>query len=72
MFEVGKPFIHANVAKETAIAMHSRIVMEETGLNAFSLLRGCMNLLLEKISDIIYEFKINIGRQQRVWCRVSR
>ena len=40
MFEVGKPFIHAKVAKETAIAMHSKIALDATGLNAFFVLLG--------------------------------
>jgi hypothetical protein len=40
MFEVGKPLIHTKVAKETAIAMHSKITVKATGLNAFLVLRG--------------------------------
>jgi hypothetical protein len=42
MFEVGKPFIHAKVAKEKAIAMHSKIAVDVTGLNAFLVSRGGM------------------------------
>jgi hypothetical protein len=38
MFEVGKPFIHAKVAKETAIAMHNKITMVAIGV--FLGLRG--------------------------------
>jgi len=40
MFEVGKPFIHATVAKVTAIAMHSKIALVITGVRAFLVLRG--------------------------------
>ena len=42
MSGVGKPFIHAKVAKETAIAMHNRIPVDVTGVNAF-VLRGCIS-----------------------------
>jgi hypothetical protein len=40
MFEVGKPFIHATVAKETAIATHSIIALVITGGRAFLALCG--------------------------------
>jgi hypothetical protein len=64
MSGVGKPFIHATVAKETAIAMHIKIPLVITGVRAFFVLRGSIAKLKGKISDIIYEFKINIVRQQ--------
>jgi hypothetical protein len=41
MSGVGKPFIHAKVAKETAIAMHIRIPLDSIGVNAF-VLCGCI------------------------------
>ena len=42
MSGLGKPFIHAKVAKVTAIAMHIRIPVDITGVNAFFVLRGCI------------------------------
>ena len=41
MSGVGKPFIHAKVARETAIAMHIRIPLDSIGVNAF-VLRECI------------------------------
>jgi len=40
IFEVGKPFIHATVAKVTAIVMHSKITLVITGGRAFLALCG--------------------------------
>ena len=37
---MGKPFIHATVAKVTAVAMHSRITVVVTGVRAFVVLGG--------------------------------
>ena len=42
MSGVGKPFIQATVARETATAMHIRIPLDINGDNAFFVLRGCM------------------------------
>ena len=40
MSEVGKPFIHATVAKVTAIATHGKIMLVAIGVRVFLVLRG--------------------------------
>jgi len=40
MFEVGKPFVHATVAKVTAIATHSKVMIVAIGLRAFLAVHG--------------------------------
>ena len=42
MSGVGKPFIHATVARETAMAMHMRIPVDAVGVNACFVLCGCI------------------------------
>ena len=67
IFEVGKPFIHATVAKVTAIAMHSKITLVITGGRAFLALCGGIAELYGKLVDIIYEFKIRIKQPNKLF-----
>jgi len=49
MFEVGKPFDHAKVAKETAIVMHNKVTMEAAESTVFLVLREHITEFYDKI-----------------------